>query len=90
MTELNKPPPLTLSEKWNNLSSGARIGIIAGAAGAGAIALGAFMIFVLKQRKKGRLEHALADAQWNSERAEMNNHQSGWRHSGYGGYRQVS
>ncbi|OOF96682.1 glycoside hydrolase family 16 protein [Aspergillus carbonarius ITEM 5010] len=86
--ELNKAPPKSLSEKWNELPSGAKIGIACAIAAVVAIALAGFIFFCLKQRRTGRLEHALDDARWNTERTEMNNYQSEWkqsewRHRGY-------
>lgn len=91
LQELNKPPPESLSQKWANLPSGTRIGIIAGGSGAGALAIIAFFWFCLHQRKKGRLEHALEDAKFNAERAEMLNYQNSWKQSEFrhGGYTKV-
>ncbi|KAI9925633.1 hypothetical protein ASPWEDRAFT_41754 [Aspergillus wentii DTO 134E9] len=88
VTELNKPPPKSLSEKWADLPTGAKVGIGCGAAAAGVLAVAAFLIFCLRQRRKGRLEHALEDSKFSSDRNEMNNFQSDWkqsewRHKGY-------
>ncbi|KAL2860779.1 glycoside hydrolase family 16 protein [Aspergillus lucknowensis] len=89
LEEINKPPPKSLSQKWAELPSGAKIGVYAGAAGVGAILLALFIFFVIRQRKKGRLEHALDDSKWNEERTEMNNYQQNWKQSEWknGGYR---
>jgi hypothetical protein len=72
-----------MSEKWDNLSQGAKIGIYCAIAAAAAIAIAAFVFYFLKQRRRGRLEHALDDARWNAERTEMKDFQSGWRRGGY-------
>ncbi|KAL4765478.1 glycoside hydrolase family 16 protein [Aspergillus foveolatus] len=89
--EISKPPPKSLSEKWDDLPSGAKAGVYVGAAAAGAILLALFIIFFIRQRKKGRLEHALDDAKFNNERNEMNNYQSSWKQSEWrnGGYQPV-
>lgn len=88
MEEINKPPPKTLSEKWDDLPSGAHAGVFIGAAAVGAMLIAGFIFFVIRQRRKGRLEHALDDSNWNNERNEMSNvqsdwRQSEWRHKGY-------
>ncbi|KAL2835020.1 concanavalin A-like lectin/glucanase domain-containing protein [Aspergillus cavernicola] len=89
--EINKAPPKSLADKWNDLPSGAKIGVYAGSAAAGAILLALLAFFVIRQRKKGRLEHALDDAKWANERTEMNDFQSNWKQSEWkhGGYRPV-
>ncbi|PWY92637.1 concanavalin A-like lectin/glucanase [Aspergillus heteromorphus CBS 117.55] len=81
VTELNKVPKETLAEKWAKLSTGAKTGIYVAIAVVGAGAASAFIFFCLKQRKSGRLEHALNDAKWDSERTEMDNFQSEWKQS---------
>ncbi|PYH63542.1 glycoside hydrolase family 16 protein [Aspergillus vadensis CBS 113365] len=90
--QLNKPPPKSLSEKWNELPSGAKAGVGIGVAAVGASCLAGFIFFCVRQRKRGRLEHALNDAKWDSERTEMNNFQSEWKQSEWKhkGYQPVS
>ncbi|KAL4810095.1 concanavalin A-like lectin/glucanase domain-containing protein [Aspergillus unguis] len=89
--EINKAPEKSLSEKWDDLPSGAKAGVYVGAAAAGSILLALFIFFYIRQRKKGRLEHALADDKFNSERNEMNNFQNNWKQSEWknGGYQPV-
>ncbi|KAL3482407.1 concanavalin A-like lectin/glucanase domain-containing protein [Aspergillus californicus] len=89
--QINKPKAKSLSEKWNDLPSGAKIGVYVGAAAAGAIILALGVFCFIRQRKKGRLEHALDDAKWNTERNEMGDFQSNWKQSEWknGGYRPV-
>ncbi|CEL07446.1 hypothetical protein ASPCAL10603 [Aspergillus calidoustus] len=91
LEEINKPPPKSLADKWNELPSGAKIGVYCGAAAAGAILIALFIFFFIRQRKKGRLENALDDAKWNTERNEMNNFQTNWKQSEWkhGGYQPV-
>ncbi|OGE49639.1 hypothetical protein PENARI_c020G07007 [Penicillium arizonense] len=92
LTELNKPPAKSLAEKWDDLGQGAHIGIYCGAAGAGVLAIAAFLIFCLRQRRKGRLEHALDDSRYAENRTEMQNFQNDWKQSEWkhGGYQQVN
>lgn len=92
MEELNKPPAKTTAEKWDDLGEGAHIGIYCGAAAAAVIAIAGFLIFCLRQRRKGRLEHALDNNQYAENRTEMQNFQNDWKASEFknGGYKQVN
>jgi hypothetical protein len=71
--------------------------VYCGAAGAGVLGIAAFLIFCLRQRRKGRLENALDNNQYAENRTEMQNSQNDWKQSEWkgsefrnGGYRQVS
>ncbi|PKY08286.1 concanavalin A-like lectin/glucanase [Aspergillus campestris IBT 28561] len=93
--EINKPPPKSLSEKWDDLPTGAHAGVFVGAATVGAMLIAGFIFFIIRQRRKGRLEQALDDTNWNNERTErteMSNAQSDWRQSEWRhkGYSQVN
>ncbi|GLI75473.1 hypothetical protein PoHVEF18_003727 [Penicillium ochrochloron] len=92
LDELNKPPAKSLAEKWADLGNGAHIGIYAGAAAAGVLAIVALALVCLRQRRKGRLEHALDDSRYATERTEMQNFQNDWKQSEWkhGGYSKVS
>lgn len=94
--EAIKHPPQSISEKWDNLGEGAHIGVYIGAAAAGALIIMAFVLFCIRQRRKGRLEHALGETRYNDERTEMESYQHDWKQSewrqtewGHNGYRQV-
>ncbi|KAF9892974.1 hypothetical protein FE257_000566 [Aspergillus nanangensis] len=90
--EINKPPEKSLSEKWDEIPNGGKIGVYVGAAAVGAMLIALFIFFCIRKRRQGRLEHALGDAQYNTERTEMNNFQSDWKQSEWnhkGGYQQV-
>ncbi|OJJ60704.1 hypothetical protein ASPSYDRAFT_87282 [Aspergillus sydowii CBS 593.65] len=91
LEEINKPPPKSLSDKWNDLPTGAKAGVYIGAAAAGSILLALFIFFFIRQRRKGRLEHALGENKFNNERNEMNNFQNNWKQSEWrhGGYQPV-
>lgn len=93
LEELNKPEPLSLSEKWDKLGEGAHIGVYIGAAAACVIAIAGFILFCLRQRRKGRLENALGNNPTPLNREEMQNFQKDWRQSEWktnGGYQQVN
>ena len=60
----------TLSQKWNSLSHTTQVGIAAGIGGAILIALCAFIFFCLRQRRAGRKERALEEAEWEKNNAE--------------------
>jgi len=70
-TIANAPPPETTEQKWNGLSTGAKIAIIVvPSAVVGILAIvGGFCC--IKQRALGRRERAIEDAQWEKENAEM-------------------
>lgn len=89
--EINKPPPKSLNDKWNDLPSGAKAGVYIGAAAGGSVLLALFIFFFIRQRRKGRLEHALGENKFNNERNEMNNFQDNWKQSEWkhGGYQPV-
>ncbi|KAL8934433.1 MAG: hypothetical protein Q9211_005229 [Gyalolechia sp. 1 TL-2023] len=69
--ELNAPPPMTPSQRWNQLSPAAKIGVGSGA-GVSAVALLALAgFYCVRARKAGRKERALADADFEREAREM-------------------
>ncbi|KAJ5918110.1 hypothetical protein N7454_010485 [Penicillium verhagenii] len=92
VTELNKKAKETLAEKWDDLGEGAHIGVYAGAGVAGALMIGAFTWWCVRQRSKGRLEHALDDTKYEDQRTEMQNYQNDWKQSEWrnSGYKQVT
>lgn len=60
-----------VSGHWNALSSSTRGGIVAGAVGGFAVAVGAFIFFCLKLRKQGAKAHKLEDDNWQKEQEEL-------------------
>ncbi|EME78213.1 glycoside hydrolase family 16 protein, partial [Pseudocercospora fijiensis CIRAD86] len=58
-------------QKWNGLSTGAKIGIACGVLGAFAIALIAFTFYCCAQRKKGRAEKEAHDKEWEQQENEL-------------------
>jgi len=68
---INTPPPPTAAQRWQAMSSGAKIAIIVcPTALLGALAVfGCF--FCIKQRRLGRRERVMEDASWDKQSAEM-------------------
>lgn len=80
---LDKKPSPSLLQKFNALPAAVRIGIYCGAAGLVLLLICIFLFFCVSQRKKGRLEHALEEAKFNSQRTEMLNYQKDWKESSW-------
>ncbi|KAI6781870.1 glycosidase-like protein [Emericellopsis cladophorae] len=53
---LNQEPSKSISEKFNALPQAAKIGVYAGGAAVGALAIGALIFFCIKQRRRGAHE----------------------------------
>ncbi|KAI4122098.1 MAG: hypothetical protein LQ338_006000 [Usnochroma carphineum] len=69
--ELNAPPPMTASQRWNKLSPAGKIGV-GSAVGASSLALVALAaLYCIRQRKAGRKERAMADADFERETAQL-------------------
>ncbi|KIM99579.1 glycoside hydrolase family 16 protein [Oidiodendron maius Zn] len=83
---LNAPPPLTLAQKWNNLSSGTKIAIYASAGGGGALLFAALLFVCIRQRRKGRQERDAYNAKIEAEREEAYRDQIQLREKGLGGW----
>lgn len=81
-TELNTVH-LTLAQKWNNLPSGARIGIISGASALVGLSALTFLFCCIRQRRIGKREWNAQNNKWTQERTEMMNMQAEWRQKGY-------
>ncbi|CAG8290495.1 unnamed protein product [Penicillium salamii] len=82
--EITKKPAKTLSQKWNDLSKGAHIGVYVGAAVVGALAVGALAWFCVRQRRSGRLQRALDDGSYNAELSTLEQTKLRWRQSELG------
>ncbi|KAL8687759.1 MAG: hypothetical protein Q9218_006164 [Villophora microphyllina] len=69
--QLNAPPPMTATQRWNHLSQGAKIGV-GSSVGAACLALvGLAAFYCLRQRRAGRRERAAADRHFESETREL-------------------
>ena len=69
--ELDKPPTKSVGQHWEGLSRGEKIGVAVGVIGFVAL-LAILMAFCcVKQRRLGRKEAALADAQYERDTAEL-------------------
>lgn len=60
-----------VEQKWNGLSTGAKIGIAVGVLGGLGLAFVVFLIYCFRQRRSGRLEKAAADREWDQQRTEL-------------------
>ncbi|KAJ5462269.1 Concanavalin A-like lectin/glucanases superfamily [Penicillium desertorum] len=60
---------------------GAHIGVYCGAAVAGALLIGAFIFYCLKQRRDGRLQRALNDGEYSAELTTLEESKLRWRQS---------
>ncbi|KAJ5747726.1 uncharacterized protein N7511_009422 [Penicillium nucicola] len=80
-TEINKKAAETLAQKWDDLGTGAHIGVYVGASVAGALIIGAFAWFCFRQRRDGRLQRALHDGQSEAELTTLAENKMRWRQS---------
>lgn len=63
--------PKGISGRWNALPKAAQIAIVAGAIGLGVVLLALLTFCCIKQRRAGRREKALADAEFDKGAAEL-------------------
>lgn len=68
---LSEPPPKSMRQRWEELSSAAKIGIYASIGAFIAITLGLWTLCCIKGRRAGRREGALADAEFEKDTAEL-------------------
>ncbi|KAL4965429.1 glycoside hydrolase family 16 protein [Aspergillus stella-maris] len=89
--EITKKPPKSLSDKWDDLGSGAHAGVYVGAAVAGVALVGGFIFWCLRKRRQGRLERALAESPQNSPNGtELEDLKKQWRQSDWNtGYKPI-
>lgn len=64
-------PEKSIGEKWNDLPSGARIGVYAGGAAVAALAIGTLLFYFIRQRRMGAKEAKAARERDEAERLEM-------------------
>ncbi|KKF97121.1 putative glycosidase crf1 [Ceratocystis platani] len=69
-TELNKAPEKSLSEKFNDLSPGAKAGIFGGASFIGVAVVAAGLLYFFRQRRRGAAEAAAAEKAAEESRRE--------------------
>ncbi|KAL2134965.1 hypothetical protein VTI74DRAFT_10192 [Chaetomium olivicolor] len=68
---INAPPEKTLSEKWNDLSSGSKIAIYASISGFFGLMFLTGIIYCIRQRRRGAREAKIAEARAEAERLEL-------------------
>ncbi|KAJ5427543.1 Concanavalin A-like lectin/glucanases superfamily [Penicillium cf. griseofulvum] len=81
ITQINKKPAKTLSQKWDDLGQGAHIGVYCGAGVAAALLIGAVVFYCFKQRRNGRLQRALHDGKYSAELTTLEQSKLRWRQS---------
>lgn len=59
------------SQRWNGLSSGAKIAIVASVCGVAAVGLAVFVFCCFKQRRIGKHERLVEDAKFEKNQAEL-------------------
>ncbi|SPQ19890.1 6465af14-7bb7-46a5-be5a-de25dd712fdd [Thermothielavioides terrestris] len=69
--EVNAPPAMTLSQRWNALPTGAKIAIYACAGGFGGLLIIAALYYCIRQRRRGAREAKAAEARAEAERLEL-------------------
>ncbi|KAK2592668.1 hypothetical protein QQS21_009635 [Conoideocrella luteorostrata] len=70
LEDLNRKPEKSMSEKWNDLPSGAKAGVYAGGAAVAALALGSLLWYYIRQRRIGAAEALAAQERELDERRE--------------------
>ena len=65
------PPPKSLTQRFNGLSHGAKIGIFSAIAAAVALSVGMWVFCCFKQRRAGKAERRVADAMFEKDTAEL-------------------
>lgn len=68
---LSKPPAESVSQKWNGLPVGAKIGIAAGVVALIVALIGLFICYCVKQRRAGRRERVAEDLAYEKDTAEL-------------------
>ncbi|KAK3718698.1 hypothetical protein LTR37_004915 [Vermiconidia calcicola] len=63
-------------QKWNGLSTGAKIGIACGVLGVFLLALIVFVFYCIKQRRHGKAEKAAADKEWDYHQQELDEYRT--------------
>ncbi|EED18583.1 cell wall glucanase, putative [Talaromyces stipitatus ATCC 10500] len=74
---------LSAAQRWNNLSSGAKIAIIVSVSAVVGIGALVFLFCCIRQRRIGKREWNAQNNQWTQERTDMMNMQAEWRQKGY-------
>lgn len=70
-------------QQWEGLSKGAKIGIAAGLLGLFAVLFAVFILYCIKQRRRGKAEKAIADREWEAQFAEFQHYRDKMRKGGF-------
>ena len=68
---LTAPPPESVTQRFNGLSHGAKIGIFSTVVAAIAVCVGMWALCCVKQRRAGKAERRVADAMYEKDTAEL-------------------
>ncbi|KAI5867380.1 glycoside hydrolase family 16 protein [Durotheca rogersii] len=68
---IHREPEKSLSEKWEALPAGTKMGVYGAAGGVGGLLIVALAVYSFKQRRRGRREAALAAQREEQERLEL-------------------
>ena len=71
MNAINAPPSESIEQKWDDLSPATKIGIICAIGGVFLILALLCTVCCVRQRKVGRREREIADADWDRANSEM-------------------
>ena len=82
-------PDPTISQKWAAMSTGAKIGIYAGAGGGAALLVSALLLYFIRQRRAGRKERDAYNARIEKEREDQFKDQMELKAKGEGGWNET-
>ena len=86
---LNAPRPKTVTQRFNDLSHGAKIGIFSTVVAAIAVCVGMWVFCCVKQRRAGKAERKLADALFEKDTAELMAYRAQMGKGGHASEREV-
>lgn len=74
--QLEKGPDMSVGDKWNQLSGGAKAGIYTAIGVVGALAIAGLLFYFIRQRRLGVLEAQQAEERAHAERHEMGQYEA--------------
>ncbi|KAF4624498.1 hypothetical protein G7Y89_g13672 [Cudoniella acicularis] len=86
LTAVPAATPLSIGQKFSALPQTTKIAVYGGSGAAAVILLASFLVFFMKQRRAGRRERDLYNANVEKEREEAYRDQMELREKGYGGW----
>ena len=86
---LTAPPPKSITQRFNGLSHGAKIGIFSTVVAAIAVCVGMWVLCCVKQRRAGKAERRVADAIFEKDTAELMAYRAGLGTRGHASEREM-